>query len=375
MRQPEYVRYPNMMLRCDTSAIGFQPNWAAERLVMRSMKEDVEVAVNWLADLVERSRASGKHIMPLWQLIVETPLTLTQDIDVIPFSMLPPSFPRSWLERPSERSLGGWMLPGPSLSTKQPTAAITARAVIDPLFVAEEEFQPGADPTPLLDDVRLCLSSISPTPLVGPVRWFQFDDAQLDAVQISGIGAMPLEIPPTLLPSPIPLDLAAARHLVPKFLALPQQVRASVRTSLQRLVQAMLRRAPGDMAADLSIALEALLTDEAGEHTWKVSTRAGVLTGWDLRSKLDRRNVIAAAYRMRSSLVHSGAASRMILVPGRGKQPAAAVCEEAGRICAAVIRAIIERGGIPEWAPFDVSGGLCGWPKLPRRRGASAPVD
>jgi hypothetical protein len=125
---------------------------------------------------------------------------------------------------------------------------------------------------------------------------------------------------------------------------------------------------PGDKAADLSIALETLLADQPGEHTWKVSTRAGVLTGWDLRSKLDRRNMIAAAYRMRSSLVHSGAASMNVKVVGRGPQPAAAVCEEAARICAAVIRAIIERGGIPEWAAFDVSGGVCGWPKLPRRR-------
>lgn len=75
---------------------------------------------------------------------------------------------------------------------------------------------------------------------------------------------------------------------------------------------------------------------------------------------LERRNMIAAAYQMRSSLVHSGAASDKVRVAGRGQQSAMSVCEEATRICAAVIRAVIERGGTPEWAAFDISGGAFG---------------
>jgi hypothetical protein len=267
------------------------------------------------------------------------------------------------------------MLPA-ALNFEAPKAAITVRRLIDPLFVDIGAYQRQPDQiSELFNDVRLCLSVIGPHPLLGPMQWVQFEDNDLDALASAGAGSNELEILPYELLPAVLLDPDAARRLVRQFLGLPEKVREPVRRSLQRLSQAMLRREPGDKAADLSIALEALLTDEAGEHTWKVSTRAGVLTGWDLRSKLDRRNVIAATYRMRSSLVHSGAASRMIHVPGRGRQPAAAVCEEAGRICAAVIRAIIERGGKPEWATFDVSGGLCGWPKLPRRRGHRRLVD
>jgi hypothetical protein len=366
MRQPEYIRYPQMMLRRSGvgPATGLQPSWAAELLVARGMKAGVEVAVNWLADVVERSSATGKCVMPIWQLTVEAPLRLTRTIDIVPFSMLAPSFPRSWLENFSGQSLGRWMLPGPFLSTVPPMAAITERVVIDPLFVnAGEEFQPEAEPTPRpLDDVRLCLSAIHPNPVLGPVHWFVFDDAELNAMSGPGIGAMPLEILPNWLPAPVGLDVETAQMLVPEFLALRKQFRDPVRTSLQRLVQAMLRREAGDKAADLSIALEALLTDQPGEHTWKVSTRAAVITGWDLQSMLDRRNVIVATYRMRSSLVHSGGASKRVDVPGRGRQPASAVCDEAARICAAVIRAIVERGGIPCWPEFDVSGGVLGWP-------------
>jgi hypothetical protein len=370
--QPEYDRCPHMMLQTGSGArITFRPDRAAQLLVLNATKSDADTAVNWLADLLEKGRASGLQVMPLWQLAVDAPLAaLTKDVDLIPFSMLPPSGARAWLEGRVDRGSGHWMLPGPLLGMQQPTAALTTRKVIDPLFVdAEEELWPDPDPVPnMLDDIRLCLSAIGPHPILGPLQWFQFDDPDLNVAAGTGIGGMPLEIMPAWLTPPVTFDADGARAFVAQLLSLPAKIRRQARIALRRLVQAMLRREPGDKAADLSIALEALLVGEGGEHTWKVSTRAGILTGWDFPSKLDRRNVISAAYRMRSSLVHSGAASSMINVAGRGQQAGDAICEEAARICAAVIRAIIERGGIPDWAAFDVSGGLCGWPKLSQRR-------
>jgi hypothetical protein len=260
------------------------------------------------------------------------------------------------------------MLPGPLFGRQRPTAALTARKVVDSLFIDGEELEqlrPEPDPLPnMLDDVRLCLNAIGPHPILGPVRWYQFDDPGLNVSAEGAILGMPLEILPSWLSSPPALDTHTAQTLASKFLALPVKVRSRVTIALQRIVQAMLRREPGDKAADLSIALEALLSDQPAEHTWKVSTRAAVVTGWDLRSMLDRRNVISATYQMRSSLVHSAGASQNVRVPGRGQQSASSVCEEATRICAAVIRAIIERGGIPSWPEFDVSGGVSGWPHV-----------
>lgn len=363
--QPEYLRCPHMMLQSGGVRIGFQPNRAGYLLVFRGMNANADDAVNWLADLVENSRASGLHVIPIWQLAVESAVPLADDVRLIPFSMLPPSSQKLWLEAPlEEHHLFSWAIPS-SLRMQQPTAAITARKVIDPLFVdADAEFQADPDPIPdLLDDVGLCLSTIGPHPLLGAVRWFQFDDPELNVAAGSAITPTLLEIQPHWLPLPMALDADAAQRLVPKFLAMRRELRNRVRISLQRLVQAMLRREPGDTAADLSIALEALLTDQPGEHTWKVSTRSAVLTGGDLQSKLSKRNVIAAAYRMRSSLVHSGVASNLIEVSGRGKIPASTVCNEASVICAAALRTIIERGAISRWPEFDIWGGCAGWPQ------------
>jgi hypothetical protein len=364
--QPEYHRCLNMMLQSGMGPqITFRPDRAAQLLVLNAMKSDADSAVNWLADLLENARASGLHVMPLWQLTIEAAITLTRDIELIPFSLLPLSPMTAGLEGPPDAFSVHWMLPGPLLGRQQPTAALTTSKVVDPLFVdAEEELRRELDPLPnILDDVRLCLSAIGPHPILGPVRWYQFDDPDLNIAAGGGIAGMPLEILPSWLFPPLALDAEAARTLVAKFLALPAKIRERARIALQRLFQAMLRREPGDKAADLSIALEALLTDQAGEHTWKVSTRAGMLTGWDLQSRLDRRNVIAATYRMRSSLVHSGKASKMIRVSKGDLRPADKVCEEATRICAAVVRAIIECGEIPSWPEFDVSGGVFGWPQ------------
>jgi hypothetical protein len=269
------------------------------------MKDGAQSAADWLTKALERRSAIGMRVMPVWQLIVNTTVLLSEGVQLIPFSELPHSLPKSWLEHPTDQTVA-WMLPA-ALNFEAPKAAITVRRLIDPLFVDIGAYQRQPDQiSELFNDVRICLSVIGPHPLLGPMQWFQFEDNDLDALASAGAGSNRLEILPYQLLPAVSLDPDAARRLVRQFLGLPEKVREPVRRSLQRLSQAMLRREPGDKAADLSIALEALLTDEAGEHTWKVSTRAGVFTGWDLRSKLDRRNVIAATYRMRSSLVHSG---------------------------------------------------------------------
>lgn len=361
-RQPEYVQYPAMAIQDYVARTVFPPERAAEALVLRAMRANAETAVNWLYNIFERRRATGTLVMPLWRLSVEEPISLSRDASLVPFSQLPQSHGKTWLEDPANRFHGGGILPVTSLGSETPGAAITLRIAIEPLFVNWFDYQQLPDEKlDVLDDLRLCLSAVGPYPLLGPIKWFQFEDPDLAEIGPRGFGSNRLEILPRELPQPTVLEADSAQRLVAKFLVLPVKDRGRVRVALQRLVQAMLRREAGDRAADLSIALEALLTDGRGEHTWKVSTRAAVLTGWDLRSMLDHRSVISAVYDMRSSLVHTGAASDRISVSGRGKQPAGAVCEEATRICAAVIRAIIERGGIPAWPQFDVSGGVFGW--------------
>jgi Apea-like HEPN len=361
--QPEYIRQPNMMLQTGFGArVGFQPSRAAYLLILRGMKGEAERGVNWLADMVQSdNRALGLNVMPLWGVTVDRAATLSKDIELIAFSMLPASRQKSWLENPFDASFGRASLPGP-LAVHPPTAAITARRVVAPLLVgAEDELREDLDPTQeLLDDIPPCLSAACASPVVASVRWFQFDDPELNAAAGSAIAPVPIDILSHPLPRPVALDADAAQRLVCKFLALPGDIRNRVRIALQRLAQAMLRREPGDKAADLSIALEKMMGDkEGGAYRWKISTRAAILIGGDLASKLHQRDIIKSAYDIRSGLVHSGSTSRR----RRGSRSPAEICDEATGICAAVRRTVIDRGGIPSWPEFDVSGGVLGWPK------------
>src|SRR6266446_5465206 len=189
-RQPEYVRYPAMAIQ-----------------------------VYFARTSVERRHATGKLVMPLWQLTIEKPITLTPSANLVPFHEVPQSFPKAWLEEPVNYIQGGGILPVTSLGFDKPEAAITVHTDINPLFVNilefEQEPEEGSNP---LDNIRLCLSAIGPYPLLGPIQWFQFDDADLDAVGPRGFGSSRLEILPYSLPSPVALDADAAQKIVPKFL-------------------------------------------------------------------------------------------------------------------------------------------------------------
>ena len=356
-RQPEFMNHQNLMIAHDNGSIGFRPSDVAPRLIIRAKTDGSAKAVIWIEKILGTSRAAGCRVMPLWGIACEEPRTLASGVDLLPFGALPQSGGKTWVENPSERHLGGMgLLPGFQLAFSQPSSALVAHIEIEPLLFDASAPPVTRDPQrvqQLLDNVRLCLTAIGPSPVLGPIHWFQFDDPDFDAVSMGGIFGSLMEILPMSLPPTQPLDLEPAQRLVPRYLNLTGRARDRVTVSLQRLGQAMLRRTLGDRAADLSIALETLLVDDRGEHRWKVSTRAAMITGWDLSSKLRRRRVVADAYDMRSSLMHSGTA---------GDKASGETCDEAVRICAAVIRAIIEHGGIPSWPDFDVSGGTCGWP-------------
>ena len=107
-----------------------------------------------------------------------------------------------------------------SLGTEKPAAAITVLITISPLFVNLLEPPPHSEVRDnVLDDIRLCLSAVGPCPLLGPIQWFQFDDADLYEAGPRGFGSNRLEILPYSLPPAIAIDLNAARMIVSKSLS------------------------------------------------------------------------------------------------------------------------------------------------------------
>jgi hypothetical protein len=138
---------------------------------------------------------------------------------------------------------------------------------------------------------------------------------------------------------------------------LKPDIRSRVHTALTRLHQALTRRYPADCALEISIALETLLVNSPGEHTFKIALRAALLGSENIDERVENRAIIEATYGMRSALMHSGHAATVVKVKGQGKRPAIEVVTESTTITARVIKRIIKKGKFPEWNLFEISNG------------------
>jgi hypothetical protein len=106
---------------------------------------------------------------------------------------------------------------------------------------------------------------------------------------------------------------------------------------------------------ELAIAMEALLVDSPGEHTFKIGLRAALLTSSDLEQRRRNRAIVEGMYKIRSSLMHSGQSSDTCRVRGYGDMLATEVVSEALSITASVVQRIIGMGAIPDWGLLELS--------------------
>jgi hypothetical protein len=362
-RQPEYDESQNTMLRGGLGgSYGMQAETIAYRMLEFSAARGNRNAVNILANVLRQKSARGIDIMPLWGVSVTKSISLCKGIMIRPFSDIPNSNFKNSIINLRRASLN-YFLPMPGFWLSQvgpPEAALVAGRVINPLFVdANDPALPDQEFGRMrerLERIALCLNALLPDPVLGLLHWFEFDNPGLNLIAPGGIVGSSLEVIPSRPLAAAPLNAEAARSFVRKYLRLPPEMQARIAVALQRLVHAMMKRDAGDRAADLSIALETLLGDDnRGEHRWKVSTRAAILSASDHASRLANRRTVAAAYDLRSATVHTGGGR------GRRQNETQQIVSDTFPICAAVIRSIVHKG-MPSWPDFDVSGGLAGWP-------------
>jgi hypothetical protein len=113
----------------------------------------------------------------------------------------------------------------------------------------------------------------------------------------------------------------------------------------------MRRHSAGDVAVEISIALDALLGDPEGELTWKVGLRAALLAGGKKPDRKVRRSIVSAIYALRSTVVHTGRVPPEQKTKGLGKLKVDDLSQRGLVVAAEIIRAAIMRGALPDW--FD----------------------
>lgn len=353
--QPEF-NTPRMV-NCLNGRTGFQPDIVG-RILLHEAKQrgSAESAVRWLEKVLRTETGAAILVQTLWGLSIDHQCELLDGLELVPFSALPASRQKEmlsvheWIRRPQM---------APWFSQDAPSAALVARHEVAPYLVDAKSQETVGAATELFTkfaDVQLCLAMVGPAPLIPGPAWFQYIDPDLEAAIFgySTLSSHP-EVLPTHLPETEGFDCAQGRDLVGAFVKFDSGLKTRLRTAMGRLHLSLVRRSPADKSLELAIALETLLIDSAGEHTFKVALRAALMTADSLTERSRNRAIIQAAYGLRSALMHSGHAPATCKVHGFGQESTPNVVAEATRITAKVIRRVLMQGGLPDWPRLELS--------------------
>ncbi|MDE0166849.1 MAG: HEPN domain-containing protein [Bryobacterales bacterium] len=360
--QPEF-KDKALMINTGGGSMGFHSQFVATVLVREARRrKSAKDAVRWLKKVLETDSAEMLVIQTLWGISPKNRISVWKDVELLPFESLPPSRQKEQITNVLDWPYN-LRLPTLFFAHEPPTAALISKTEVRPFLIDKSIEENSTDRDirkayPPLDDIRLCLGLEGPSIIIAGPSWFQYVDADLEAALIATSSSYGSQ---EILPFGLLIDSLETttnlQAIVRGYMALEQRVKNQVHIALERLHQALIRTDPAARALEVSIALETLLIDDPGEHTFKISYRASLLISDTVEERMEARAIIQAAYSMRSALVHSGQTKSMVKIKGQGEKSAEEVASSAVTITALVIKRIIMRGSIPEWNRFELSDG------------------
>lgn len=359
--QPEF-RGKAPMVNSNNGFLGFQSQFVAPILVREARRrESAKDAVNWLQKVLRTEKGAGLVVQTLWGIAPTKKINLTADVDLLPFGDLISSRQKEQILRMD--GLHGSRLPIPLFAWNPPTSALVRKIEVCPFLIdaaikEESRKNENSHIYSYLDEIRLCLAIEGPSIILPGPSWFQYVDPDLEAALLAaGSSFSHQEVLPLQIPQNSVTDLSDSPALVQSYLELEPHIKSRVRIALTRFHQALARRFPADGALELSIALETLMVNDRGEHTYKIALRSALLASEQTEERAKIRAIIEATYGMRSALMHSGHSANTFSVKGQGKRSAEEIVTESAMITARVIKRIIMKGRLPEWNQFEISGG------------------
>ena len=312
--------------------------WAIGRLVDKLKPEDVIAAFN--AE-VARNSAQYEEVSPAIGIVVDKEIALTSGVRLVPhlplfeditgyghryqWGMMPEGtgfLVQSYEVTPAFARLSDNSIDEGDITT---TTDREAREVV------KERFR------------RACLLA-SPGGLELPISVIMADRRAL--FQVDGtITSRPYAPRPHVS---VPID---AERLAKIFNALDKVAdRDVVQRAIDRLGRSRLFLDPVDRALDLGMAAEIILMHDAGrsnaEITYKIASRAAWLIGTDADERTAVFELMRDLYTARSTAVHTGKFPK--------KEPVD--LDAADRLVAGTLRAIVERGGFPDWKRLALGG-------------------
>jgi hypothetical protein len=204
-------------------------------------------------------------------------------------------------------------------------------------------------------DLELLFSCQTQSPVFSLMYWAQFDDPDLNDFAPQWLAHPHIELTPRGLHDEgrIELDVNSATSHFSTFEAHPAKFRASLRRSLQRLRNAMVRTDVGDQAVDLCVGLEALMVPDQGEHRYKLSLRSALLIGDTLRRRMEVKDIVDGLYKVRGATAHGSKKEGKMKVLEADVDPPGMI-RRGIPLCAEVFLELLRRGPI-DWSQLELN--------------------
>ncbi len=365
-QQEVFSKHPSLMARYGMGSSRFGPNEGASFLFRQAKTLGTEQAVDLLAEILETKEANLFYISAIRGVNCPNEIKLTERFSIMPFEMLPPSQTKESFRTvaPDQaRRLDPLSFLNPLAHNARSFQRLflVTRVIVKPVFFdASEDTNITASPPPQktyseiyesFEEIRLCLTALSLGSPLEELNWNQYENEKLnDATGASNArGYRHIEIIPTSLRESKPLQKEDTILIIQKFWNLPEKLKERTKIALSRLNQGMRRLFVGEMALELSIALECLLLDNTpGDNTFKVSLRAGIAFSNILDERIACRKNIKKLYALRSRLVHYGKTDE--------SEENKKTVEEAIRHTSKIILNIIQHEKEPDWLELELSG-------------------
>ena len=340
--EPVFLDHPQRRVLSPCGSMLATPDWIAGSLLQQAVKRGPASAVDWLEKVMGTERATGRFVAHVSGVTVAEPMMVSDELTLLPFEQLPDTNAKRTIVRSSKMAPGRVHIGHqPQLETAAYFRVPEFPFLVDNVAALADPFAAAADQH--FEEQIIALTAIEGCRPAIELRWFEFDDPDLAAVEAGTAFTWRMREGMSAFQGTM-IGPEAAK-IMEERRSLDERSLAIIDLALGRLNLAMRRLSSGDKAIDASICLEALLcsASEDSSFTSVLKNRAAELLGGTYLEQRSISKAVAALYILRGKTVH-GRLSR----GGRKPTPEDVVATGLP-VCARLIRALLQRGSIPEW--------------------------
>ncbi|MEQ9642210.1 MAG: HEPN domain-containing protein [Alphaproteobacteria bacterium] len=301
-------------------------------------------------------------VLPIHGVRTEKKIKFSNDVELVPLKSLPETRLQRQLLFPTfnQTQQTFFALHAPMALTVRYTAKHPLRVHTSEEGLRNAKAQSRGQLESRLHEVARCLCLAGPSAVIPGFSWHQFEDPVLCRLSPVGGSGRHQEIQPLMIRARDPVDSKLSRHIVKNYANLDRGKRKEIDKGISLLDQALRRLSPEDAAVDLATALELTVGESGGELGYKLGLRSSLIIGGSVDVRIRTRSIVESLYGQRSRYLHGNKPKTSYKL--RGVEPieslsAKELIEEGARICAAILRKYIERGSVPDWRRFEITGG------------------